>query len=608
MNPQQRYSLVALLFSYVFLVLVGFVYYPKWKLGGTEAAISWDASGYYMYLPALLIYQDIKGCAFQEDILREYSPTPDFQQAFIHEGSGNHVMKYSSGIAVLYSPFFGLAHAYASISETYPADGFSRPYQLGVTLGSMFYAFLGLFFLRKVLLRYVSDRSTAMTLVIIVLGTNYLEYSAISGLMTHNALFTLYAILLWQTIYFYEKPSWWRAASIGLLVGLAALTRPTDILSALIPLLWGLKLTSWAAIQERIQFVLQHVPKYLLAVGLCLAVGSIQLIYWKYASGDWIVYSYQDQGFYWTRPYIIQGMFSYKAGWLVYTPMMVFALIGLVPLFRRQQTIWYGIFLFSLAFAYVTFAWEIWWYGGSLGQRGMVQAYPVLAIPLAVLIEQLWQTKWVKYVVWSFLLLFTYYNLWLTHQAHWGRLLHPGNMTKGYFWKILGEYEQPPHSLKLLDTKEEYTGERENIRLLASFDFEGDSTVHTCADAPPISGNASLCMTGAYQYSPLYEVALKPGEADWVRATATFRCIRKEWENWRMTQFILRFYQGEEIVLFRYIRLHRTMDTGDVQEQFIDVSCPKDGFDRVAVFFWNADSPQPIQVDDLRIEAYDEPR
>ncbi len=421
-------SRYALFCCYGFLLLAGLGYYPKWQQPATEATLSWDVSGYYMYLPAIFIYQDLKQCAFQDQILQTHHPTYEFQQAFAHP-SGNYVMKYSAGQAVQYLPFFLLAHAYASVSDSYPADGFSAPYQLGITIGSFVFAFLGLFMLRKVLLLYVSDQTVAVVLLCLVFGTNYLEYAAITGAMTHNNLFAVYALLLWQTIHFYRKPSFWRGVSIGALVGLAALTRPTEILSALIPLFWGVNLSARADIRDRIEFLLKHYRVYLAAGITCLAIGSIQLIYWKYVSGDWIVYSYQGEGFNWLKPFISRGLFSYRAGWLIYTPMMLFALLGFVPLFQQQRKLAYGILIFFLLFLYVAFAWEIWWYGGSLGQRTMIQIYPVLAFPFGLLVERLWQTSWHKYVVWACMLLFVYYNLWLTHQAHRGMLLHTGSMT-----------------------------------------------------------------------------------------------------------------------------------------------------------------------------------
>lgn len=102
----KKISVIALCFCFIIMIYTAFIFYPKWKQSGTEATISWDASGYYMYLPALFIYKDIKKCAFKDSILAKYSPTPDFQQAFVHTKSGNYVMKYSSGQAITMMPFF----------------------------------------------------------------------------------------------------------------------------------------------------------------------------------------------------------------------------------------------------------------------------------------------------------------------------------------------------------------------------------------------------------------------------------------------------------------------------------------------------------------------
>ena len=246
-------SLLSLLICWALLFSALFFYFPKWKNNFTEATISWDVSGYYYYLPAAFIYKDLKHLAFKDQIQQQYRPSGDFQQAFIHT-NGNYVFKYSCGQALLYTPFFFIAHAYASMSDQFPADGFSLPYQFMISFGSLLVAFLGLWVLRKVLLKFFSDQTTALTLILLVFGTNYLEYASITGAMNHNYLFTLYCFLLALTIGFYEKPSALKAAGIGLVVGFAALVRPTELISALIPILWGLKTPIWASLGEKLVF------------------------------------------------------------------------------------------------------------------------------------------------------------------------------------------------------------------------------------------------------------------------------------------------------------------------------------------------------------------
>ncbi len=596
---KNRYSLFAWIFAAAFLLAVNLFYYPKWKLPNTEAAISWDVSGYYFYLPAVFIYKDLKQVGFREDIHRQYQPAGSPYQAFQHE-SGNFVMKYSAGMAVQYLPFFLIAHALAE-PLGYPADGFSRPYQLAISLGSLLVAFLGLWFLRGNLLHYFSDKAIAGTLLILVFATNYLDYSAINGAMTHNYLFTIYALLIALTIKFYQGAKLFRALGIGLLIGLAALTRPTEVIAVLIPLLWGVG--SRQQLKERLSFFRRNWPLLLVAALATAAVGSIQLLYWKYVSGDWIVYSYQDQGFSWLNPHLKNGFFSYRAGWLVYTPVMAFAPIGFVSLYRRQRPLLPATLLFSLLFLYIAFAWDIWWYGGSLGQRSMVQCYAILAFPLASFVQWAGQRRWLAYGFGALCLLFAYYNLWLTHQAHRGGLFASEQMTEAYFWRILFRYEVPEEVKKLLDTDEIFEGERQQVETLYTSDFEADTTEYNCP-VPPIEGQNSLCLDAERQFSPSFEVALSPQEGGWLRAGATFRCQFKEWNYWQMTQFIVRFMNGEEIVKERAIRVYRFLDSGDTEHLHIDTELPEGPFDKAVIFFWNADGAQPIAIDELAIEQF----
>ena len=596
MNQLSRYS-----FFVCALVLTAgaFFYYPKWQQPNTEATISWDVAGYYLYLPAIFIYDDLKTLSFGEAMLDKYHSAPELS-AFPHP-SGNRVIKYSGGQALQYLSWFLCGHLGARMLG-YPADGFSLPYQFALSMGSLLVAMLGLWFLRKVLLRFYSDRTTAITLLLVALGTNYMEYTAFHGALTHNWLFTLYAILLYASIRFYEKPSYFLAAVIGVLVGWAALTRPTDIIAAIIPLAWGIG--SWAEVAGRLRFWRGQLKKLALAAFLTAAVGFIQLAYWKYVTGEWIVYSYQDQGFSWLRPHVLNGLFSYRAGWLVYSPVMVFALLGFVSLARQQARLLPAILVFCCLYMYITFAWDIWWYGGSLGQRAMVQSYPVWALALAAFVEWAFRQKWVLKAVLGVLAgLFIWYNFWLTHQAHQGGLFKVGEMTKAYFWKILGKSEVEENAIKLLDSKDEVRGERENIRLLYSNDFESDTIQ---CPLPAISGNNSLYLNESRQSSPVYDIPLPEPGTRWIRVAADFRCEQKEWDVWKMTQLVVRYSNKGEKVKENLIRIYRLLDSGQTRNLYIDSKLPKKTFDSIQVFLWNGDSPKMLLIDGLRVEAFSE--
>ena len=599
-NANRSWSMWALVLSCLWIWLVGFFYYPKWNKGRTEATISWDVSGYYYYLPALFIYHDIKHLSWSDSIQQKYYPASTQYQAFDHP-SGVKVMKYAAGMAVQYLPWFLIAHGIALMTD-FPADGFSAPYQFMLSFGSIFMACLGLWFLRRLLLRYFDDSTVALTLMLLVFGTNYLNYSAIDGAMTHNYLFTLYAMLLWFTDRWYRQPNWMDSFAIGACLGLAALTRPTEIIAGGIPLLWGL--TDIRNLPERLRYWWNERRYVMLALGVMAAIGSIQIIYWKWVAGEFLVYSYQDQGFSWLHPHLGNGLFSYKKGWLVYTPMMVLALIGFYYLWKQWRSLFWATLSFSMAFIYITFAWDIWWYGGSLGQRAMVQSYAVLSVPFAATLGGIKNWKpWARWVAGMTITLFTYYNLWLTHQAHKGGLLDPENMTKAYFWKVLGRYHQPEDYKKLMDTDEYFEGVRKDVREIAFFDFEADSTIHSC-DYPPLDGIRSLCLDQEHPYSAEYSMQLLPGDATWVRISFKAWAPHKEWDLWKMTQLLVRFYRNEQKVKENYIRIQRFLNDQQEVLLFMDVKIPRGDFNRMSFLFWNLNSDRQLVLDDIKVETF----
>ncbi|MEM6723218.1 MAG: hypothetical protein AAF598_04215 [Bacteroidota bacterium] len=599
----KRFSFYAWIFVSLFILGVGFFGYPKWKKAQTEATISWDVAGYYWYLPATLIYQDIKKLEFRDSIIQTYMPIPRFDQGFPHGPDQNLVLKYPIGISILYSPAFLVGHLIAK-NSSYPADGYSAPYQFMLSLWSMIVAILGLYVLRKVLRIYFNDQSVGLFLILLAIGTNYLNYAAIDAAMTHGYLFTIYALVTYLTHQFYLSKSWWVAGLIGVFIGLAALTRPTEVLVALIPLLWGVG--SFTAFKERVKFISKNFGYYFLMGFLTGLIGFIQLAYWKYVSGAWFVYSYQDQGFSWLHPHILNGLFSYRKGWLIYTPMMLFAIAGFYWLWKKDRSLVVPIITFILPAFYIVFAWDIWWYGGSLGQRAVIQSYVFLAFPFCAFLEALlkWKTG-LKVTIGGVFLFFMYYNLWITYQAHGGGLWDPEATTKAFFLKNFLKYKMEPSTLKLLDTEDEYLGERQNIRLLYKNDFEADTSGRVC-EIEPITGQGAVCVTQDQQLSMEYEFPIPEDAGDWIRVTADIRCHAKEWEAWRMAMLVLHQYEGEERKETNGIRVYRLMGDNDTQTLFIDVKvAKKEKVNRGAVVLWNRNSQKSTLMDNLRVETYD---
>lgn len=592
------FSAISLISCAVLLFAATNIYYPKWQNTQTEATISWDVTGYYLYLPAIFIYGDATQLEFMQDILDEYQPSPHMDQAFKHE-SGNYIFKYSAGMALAYSPAFFAAWLFASLTD-YPADGFSRPFQFALSQWSLLIAFLGLFYLRRFLRLFFSDLSVGLSLVAIVFGSNYLSYASTNGAMTHNYLFTIYALLLWNTHLFYLKPTMVRAVAIGLLCGFATIIRPTELITVLIPLLWGLHLPLTHFLKDRGAFLLKNSLKICAAVLGFLIIGSLQLIYWKTMSGDWLVYTYEDQGFSWLQPKIWKGFFSSRAGWLLYSPMMALALVGLFFLRKQQRKLFGLCLLMAVLIIYITFSWDIWWYGGSLGQRALVQSYAIFSIPMAAFFTVVGRKRYRQWIFLPVLMFFSLYNIYWFHQSHRGGLFAAEQMNSSYFWSVLGRFSVDEDTIKLLDTNDKVHREFDNPRLVLLHDFDEMTTVD-CQMAP-IDGSGSLCLPPGETQSPVFFVDGVPAAGELaVRTSALFQIKDKEWDYWKQSLFVVHFFNDEDIIRSRQIRIQRFLNPGQMRELYFDINVPHRNFNRVGVQIVNPGSAHPLIVDNLKV-------
>ena len=592
-----------------------FSFYPKWKKEGTEATLAWDVCGYYYYLPAYFIYHDLRKVDFHPFLDKKYQYQGEYYVSRLHEPTGNQVMKYTAGMAVMYAPAFFIAHFLAK-PLGFEADGFSLPYQFAVSFWSVLVALLGLWYLRKVLLKLnFSDKIAAFTLFLTAFATNYLDYGFITGAMSHNYVFTLYAILLWQIIRFFELLSTptatshkgetiFRAVGIGTCIGLAALARPTELIVAILPILWGIG--SIKNIGERLIFFKSHLSKILIAVGVCFAIVSSQFMYWKTLTGHFFYNSYGSNVWIdWTNPHIIDGLFSAKKGWLVYTPVMLFALFGFVPLYRKRLDLFWGIFLFFLLFICVSFFYNIWWYGGSLGQRQMVQIYPILAIPLAAFLESALRNKIWRIALLPVFALCLYLNVWLVYQCHGGTDFELEETTPAFLRATYGRWNVPIDTKKLLDNKYDFTGEKQDVEIIYTDDFEQD-TSQNIENHNIINGKKSLFVDKTHQFSPNLEIPLSNKGKKWLRATATFRTTAMEWNVWKKAQFILNFKKDGKIVKGFFLRPQRIMSENETKKIWLDVKISKLNFDKLSISLWNADSDKTLIFDDLSIEIFNE--
>ncbi len=471
--------------------------------GNIKAVLTWDVLGYYMYLPAYFIYDDLFQFEFMEKVISTYHPTNVFYQAF-PAGNGNLVTKYPIGVSILYLPFFFLGHLAAKVFG-YPMDGFSAPYQWSIGLSAVFYSAVALWVLRKILLRYFSDKAVALTFIVGVLGVNYMQYVFVDGAMTHGYLFFTYALLIYFTIKWHDTPRKRYAIIIGLIIGLNTIIRPTDLICCLIPLLWGI--TSIQDIKEKAARIWAYKIHFLLLVIAAFIATWPILIYWKLATGHFLFYSYEEQGFSWLDPYF-RVLFGFEKGWFIYTPLAAFFVWGFYFLYRHVREVFWAAFVYFILNTYVVICWDVWWYGGSYSCRALVQSYAVLLLPMGALMHYFFNAAWKKMVfvpLVTALISLNLFQIWQYNQ----NIIQSEGINKAYYKCIFGKTEITRYDLAFMDIKDKIKDESKyEKRWLGQYGFEED-TVHVVDYEYYKGKQAYRCQASVNEFSKGFEFPYK---------------------------------------------------------------------------------------------------
>ena len=402
---------------------------------------AWDCFGYHLYLSATVIHDDpfIHDLAWVEEARLKNDAAGTLYMVTSLE-DGTRVIKCAIGLAVSWTPWFFMGHGLAWLTGA-PMDGYTWPYQVCVAAGVLVYLLLGLLALRAVLVRYFADGTAALALVFVTIGTNLIVQVNTDLTMPHLTLFAIQCGVLYHTMHWYELRRWKNAIALGVLIGMAALIRPTEVIVVLLPMLWGIAGNFFGHVRS----VFKNLLQWATIGALIFLVGSIQLLYWKGATGHWMVDPYTNpaEGLDFNSPHTMNFLFSYRKGWLLYTPMMLFALLGLFWLHRHFRAAATGVIALLLLYVYVTSSWTNWWYADSFSARPMVALYGVLSLALAALITELKAHKpWLRWPVFVGMIACVLFNLFQRWQFEHG-LIHISRMTEKAYWAVFGQTEKP---------------------------------------------------------------------------------------------------------------------------------------------------------------------
>lgn len=413
---------------------------------GNKNVISWDAFGYYYYLRLAFIDHSmiLQSLDSIGPVFEKYAPSSALYQ-FTQVDDGRFIIRYPVGQALLYLPYFLVAHLIA-LFGSFPADGFSEPYQNMMLLGGMIYNVLGFVFTGIILRRHFSDNVVAVTLIFILFGTN--TYAIIAGraLMAQGSLFFLIAVFIWLVDSYFRKKNKKTILLISTVFGLICLTRPTSSIIILPALLWPLTIQR-LSLKAELSSLFLSVKSLLLFTVPVILCALIQFSYWSYAGGSWILDSYGNpgEGFDLLTPHTIPFLFSFRSGWLLYTPLMGFVFIFLTVKSFKGDFLMGIILSYTFLFIYIASSWTNWWYGGSFSQRPMIEAYVLLSFPLAGLVNYSFFQRG-KFPIALVMVCFFVLSIWQTKQAKSGVIPAETNTSAYYFASF---FDSKPDSTKV---------------------------------------------------------------------------------------------------------------------------------------------------------------
>lgn len=337
-----------------------------------------DASEYYSYLPSALIYHDL-----DFNFVNDTNNIPSGKITYIKSAIGKPVIKMGMGLAIANSPFFLTAHFYSRLFG-YESNGYSLPYYYGIRIASLFYVSLACALLVILLSSFVGFLISLLSVGLILFGTNLLNYIIYQPGMSHAisfsfGVFFIYTMLLW----FEQGRARWLYL-LALIFGIIVLIRPTNLFIIVFPLFYQVQ--SVKDLGHRIS-LFSKLRSFYVAIGLFFLVILPQLIYWKVQTGSFFVSTYglKGEGFFFLNPQIGKVLFSFRNGWLIYTPIMIFSLLGIIALYNYGRRWFLPVLTYFTLNLFLISSWWCWWFIGY-GHRAFIDLYGVLAIPMGYLL------------------------------------------------------------------------------------------------------------------------------------------------------------------------------------------------------------------------------
>ncbi|NNF34867.1 MAG: hypothetical protein HKN68_12205 [Saprospiraceae bacterium] len=547
--------------------------------------ITWDVYGYYLYLPAILKYGDTSQYVFAVEHLSQYKVSEQIYQ--ITDWNGYKAPIYTIGMALIYLPFYLIADLIAHLIPSITADGLSPIYQWSIVIGSWIYTGVGLFFSNKILrILKVSRLSILITLCVIFLGTNYFHYATYENGMPHHFLYTLYTVLIYCTIRWHSDAKLKYIIGGSICIALLCLARPSELVSLLIPGLYGIYGgLSWLV---KIQRIKKYFFQILIMGAIGLALVFIQMLFWKINLDQWVFNGYQGHHFDFLSPHIQEGLFSFRKGWLIYSPLCMLGIIGIPFLWKYDRRWIFPVLIFMIVNTYIVLSWHIWWYASSFGMRAMIQSYAVLMIPTAFFIEWLMKRSSGKWMI----IFISAAGIFLNQFQDWqyrNKILLQDEMNAVFYQKSFMKSDLDLSLRKYIDAPEYYKGDK-NLQPMSKYDPVYQDTI----------------LPGAFSYThriPVKEL-IQISYDQWINAEAIVSMEGNDFNSHQQARLVVAQKDSKNDIKWRGVRFQQMMVAERLKLDFdFKVEPQQSPEEYVEITIWN-NGPDTIYLKTLNVNLY----
>ena len=173
----------------------------KWHGDHWKKIVQVDGHGYYAYLPAIFIHDDLNFSFYDQVVKDRYDGNSYW---FLIGAHDNVINKYYAGTAICMAPAFLVAHNVFSSDQS---DGYSKDHLRSVIVSALLFLMIGMIFINKTLKSYgIGKWMRAVCLLGALFGTNAYYYTVNEPSMSHIYTFGLMSMFIYfiRSTLFYQ--------------------------------------------------------------------------------------------------------------------------------------------------------------------------------------------------------------------------------------------------------------------------------------------------------------------------------------------------------------------------------------------------------------------